>query len=104
MKSLAKYTLPLITILSSGLGLSNSAFAQYPNQLQIYQTKCAQGDQFSCIQYEQMLRRNERWANERNERHNRFYQDQQELNRINRREACRRGSRDFNNSYCNYIR
>lgn len=103
MKFLKKSALSLSVILVSGLKLSNPASAQYPNQMQIYQTKCSQGDQYSCIQLEQMYRRNERWKNEQNELNKRWYQDVRDDSRRKRQQICHDFSYDFDTSHCNDI-
>ncbi|MGK7953678.1 MAG: hypothetical protein AB4063_00195 [Crocosphaera sp.] len=100
----SKSALHLLVVMGSSLGISTNTLAQYPNQMQIYQNQCSQGNQYACTQWQQMRDRNNRWRNELDETRSRIEKDREDVNLINRQEACRRGSYDFNNSYCNYIR
>ncbi len=98
-----KFASYLLIFLSSGLGLSGLASAQYPTQMQVYQSKCSQGDEYSCIQLQQMYMRNNQWRNRIDEKYDEEREDQEEINRINRVEACRSSSYSFDDSHCDYI-
>ncbi len=100
----SKPALHLLVVMGSSLGISTTTLAQYPNQMQIYQSQCSQGNQYACTQLQQMYNRNNRWRNQINQTRNRIERDQADVNRINRQGACRRSSYNFDDSHCNYIR
>ena len=102
MNNLHKSLLSLSVVVVSGLKFSNPALAQV-TPLQMFQMACQQGDQYSCIQYQQMLSRGNQARKDQADAYKRFYSDMQDNSRMNRREACRRSSYDFNDISCDYI-
>lgn len=106
MKLFKKSALFLVVTLGSGLKFSNPALAQYqyPNSMQEYQRQCAQNIQYACIQLEQMYRRNDSLRRDQIRMNDRFYRDQQDINRMNRQSNCRNFNYSLDDSHCDEIK
>ena len=103
MNNLHKSLLSLSVVIVSGLKFSNPALAQYVTPLQMFQMGCQQRDQYSCTQYQEMLNRRNQIRRDRDEARRRIDRERRDNSRMNRREACRRSSYDWNDISCDYI-